>query len=382
MLTSLSHAQWTDVATVREVTIRRWTVEGVDQQTFTDAAVRCYAEIGRAAPLVVVAPGPVAALMYSALLRGQLGGQLSDQLRGQLRDQLDDQLRGQLRGQLRDQLSDQLRDQLDGQLGGQLVGQLSGQLSGQLRGQLRGQLLVGHLDGQQLSGQLRGQLRDQLSDQLDGQHWSGWRHAWVTHWLHINTIQGIKPAPATLTDTLAAYRTFTVPAFTIPLEGVVIALGPHLELNRNARGDLHCSTGPAWSWPDGTTIYALNGVRVPAWVVESPDATRVISDLDNAEQRRVAFDHIGWDKAISELNLTPVDIHSDPKMGRLYRLPAQLSGDDVAGLLVCENASPSVDGSTRIYGLPVPHGPRTVIEAQAALARLTPEQFLTLDGAS
>jgi len=39
-------------------------------------------------------------------------------------------------------------------------------------------------------------------------------------------------------------------------------------LRRNDRGQLHCVSGPAMAYPDGFSIYALNGVRVPEELAE------------------------------------------------------------------------------------------------------------------
>ena len=427
---SLTPEQWAEVHQHRDQVIERCLNQPLDHNKIGQSIGACYEAVGEKPPLAIVwAPGPVAALAWSAILRAegekpearQLGDQLRDQLRdqlwGQLRDQLWDQLGGQLRGQLWDQLRDQLRDQLQnqlrGQLGDQLWDQLRGQLGdqlgdqlrdqlgdqlrdqlwGQLWGQLRGQLggqLWGQLRGQlwdQLGGQLRGQLwdqlRGQLRDQLNGAIASGW---WLTDyefWLHIAQISGITPPDEATLSLARQAADMLTPTMIIPLRGVCIAVDQHTALHRDNRNRLHCTDGAAWAWADGTQIYALDGIRVPEWVVRRPDPKRIISDeLPNTEQRRVAMAHYGWDRAVDDLNLKIIEASDNPVWGTLYALPETLVERGQATLLVCQNASPDRDGTVRTYGLLASSEARTVVAAQASLAQLSESEWLTLEGAS
>ena len=275
------------------------------------------------------------------------------QLRGQLRGQLDDQLGGQLGGQLRDQLD----DQLDGQLGDQLRGQLG--------------------------DQLRGQLRDVCAQAT---HWGLWRISWLTHWLHINTLPGVEPAAGELVATMHAYRTFCVPTFTIPLEGVVIALGPHISCTFDPDRRLHNSTGPAWEWPGGETIHAWHSTRVPGWVIESPTVEKIGAEK-NTEIRRCAIESFGWPEYLDSLNLTPVSVEADPgNPGHelaLYDAPdaRDLFGGDVR-LLVMRNASRDRDGSRRTFAETVPATCATAVDAAAWQFNVNPDTYRTLQRAT
>ena len=167
----------------------------------------------------------------------------------------------------------------------------------------------------------------------------------------------------------------------IPLRGACILVERHEHLHRDSRGRLHSTTGPAWSWPDGTAVYALDGIRVPAWVIDNPSPARILAELPNTEQRRVAFAHYGWDRAVNDLALDVIDTADDPTWGTLYRLPDEISGGQ-ATLLVAQNASPDRDGTVRTYGLLAAAKCRTVVAAQASLAQLSEAEWLALDGAS
>lgn len=63
----------------------------------------------------------------------------------------------------------------------------------------------------------------------------------------------------------------------------------HNVCNLNARGRIHCDDGPAIAYPDGWSIYALDGMRVPEQVVMRPAEITVqqIHSEKNAEVRRV-----------------------------------------------------------------------------------------------
>ena len=157
----------------------------------------------------------------------------------------------------------------------------------------------------------------------------------------------------------------------------------HTSIKRDNQGRLHSTTGPAISWGDEFAIYAIDGIRVPEWVVTAPDPARIISDeLPNTEQRRVAMAHYGWDRAVHDLNLEIIEASDNPVWGTLYALPETLVERGRATLLVCQNASPDRDGTVRTYGLLASGDARTVVAAQASLARLSEAEWLTLEGAS
>ena len=340
-ITELPPEEWARVDQARQAALTEVLVTGISRDDFTAAAATCYAAIGHPAPLVLVAPSPLIALAWSAMLRSG-------------------QLHGQLYGQLHDQLGGQLRGQLGGQLGDQLYGQLGDQLYGQLYGQ--------------------------LDDQLRGVHWSGWRQAWLSHWLHVNTLPGITPAPPGLAATMVAYRTFCVPAFTIPLTGVVIGLGPHLECKFDATRRLHNQDGPAWSWPDGGAVWAWHGTRVPEWVIADPTVGKIAAET-NTEIRRCAIENLGWATYLEHLGVAPVSVEPDPGNPgfdlSLYDVPdaRELFGGDVR-LLVMHNASRDRDGTRRTFAETVPATCGTAIEAAAWQFDIDPDIYRAIQRAT
>lgn len=108
----------------------------------------------------------------------------------------------------------------------------------------------------------------------------------------------------------------------------------------------HSDTGPFCRWRDGSALYAVHGVRVPAWVVEHPDRLNVdtIHAETNTEIQRVMIERFGWDAYADACGAEIID--HDERYGTLMRGPA--------GLFVrVINRSPEPDGSFRQYILPV-----------------------------
>lgn len=85
-----------------------------------------------------------------------------------------------------------------------------------------------------------------------------------------------------------------------------------MELDDNL--ELHNQTGPALSYPDGWSVYALNGVRVPQWLVETPAEQIDAHELfrtENAEVRREIVRKVGIERVCRDLGAKVVDRDGD-----------------------------------------------------------------------
>ena len=75
-------------------------------------------------------------------------------------------------------------------------------------------------------------------------------------------------------------------------------------------GRIHSEAGPAIAYPDGFAIYALNGVRVPDWLVDTRqadlDPARLMK-IDNAEVRREFVRKVGAERIVQALSPGAVD---------------------------------------------------------------------------
>ena len=121
----------------------------------------------------------------------------------------------------------------------------------------------------------------------------------------------------------------------------------------------HCDTGPFCRWRDGTALYSVHGVRVPAWLIERPgDLTAAKIDAEtNAEVRRIMLDRFGAARWLTESGAKVVDEApaDHPLLGlRTARLLRRDVQDDEPILLVdLLNSTPEPDGSTKRYQIRV-----------------------------
>lgn len=77
---------------------------------------------------------------------------------------------------------------------------------------------------------------------------------------------------------------------------------------------LHNEKGPAVRYEDDFRVYALNGVRVPKWLVETPwnkiDAAE-FAKIDNAEVRREFVRKVGIERITTQLGAIVIDKEGD-----------------------------------------------------------------------
>jgi len=118
-------------------------------------------------------------------------------------------------------------------------------------------------------------------------------------------------------------------------------------------GAVHCDSGPAVTWPDGTELYAFNGHRVPSWIIMEPDkiTPKKIMSEQNAETRRVMITLFGFERLIKDLDAIVVDVDINPEIGTLYKF-WDIDGVQVA-FVVVRNGTQEPDGSYRTFALRV-----------------------------
>ena len=128
----------------------------------------------------------------------------------------------------------------------------------------------------------------------------------------------------------------------------------------------HNETGPFCKWRDGSALYCHNGVRVPAYVIESPQ-TITVEDIEqetNAEVRRVKITKYGQEKFI--LDSKSDVVHTDD-FGTLYK--KSMSNDEPMMMVKVVNSTPEPDGSFKDYFIRVdPNAYGGLQTARAAVA--------------
>jgi len=100
----------------------------------------------------------------------------------------------------------------------------------------------------------------------------------------------------------------------LPFDEAAIISEKPVEIHMNSTQVLHNEKGPAIRYSDGFCVWALNGIRVPQNIVETPwdklDPQLVVKET-NAEIRREIVRKIGIERVISGLNAKVIDKEGD-----------------------------------------------------------------------
>jgi hypothetical protein len=149
----------------------------------------------------------------------------------------------------------------------------------------------------------------------------------------------------------------------------------HAFLRRDGDGRLHGERGPAVVWPDGFAVHAWHGVRVPAHVIDHPEALdpHAVVVEPNVEVRRVMIELLGLERLIRGLRLEPI---AGDDAGRLWRIDQP--PDEPIVLVEVENATTEPGGGRKRYFLRVPPGLATAREAVAWTFDLPAEDYVPL----
>lgn len=161
------------------------------------------------------------------------------------------------------------------------------------------------------------------------------------------------------------------------LRGEAILIDRPEYLATGPEGVLHNDSGPAVVWRDGNKDYALEGFRVPDYVVMDPSKITIedIQGLGNkVEARRIWINRMGIRRFLAECKATTIDMDGGlPGPGGAPR--ALLEDCFGARWMYC------TDGSTnRLYFLSVPPTAATCSEAHTAISGLDNEQRIIAEG--
>jgi hypothetical protein len=283
-----------------------------------------------------------------------------------------DAVDGAVRGAVRDAVRDAVGGAVRGAVGGAVRDAVDGAVDGAVRGAVFRKAIADV-------------LRAGWYRRFGGQHWSGWM-AWRL-WFRDH---GGLELDDDLWDRAQAYADANVAGywwawgdFAMVAERPTVLNVEQFAPTGWGSHRLHCETGPAVAWADGTAVYAWHGTRVPADLIEGAgwDTTRILQER-NAEVRRCAIERAGWDRFVREAGLAQVgptvaDPGNPGQELALYDVPERIYGDADVRVLLCTNGTVERDGSRHRFGLTVPAEIEDPIAAAAWGYGLTPELYAT-----
>jgi len=267
-----------------------------------------------------------------------LGENLEQNLRQNLRQNLEQNLRQNLWQNLRQNLEQNLRQNLRQNLGENLWQNLGENLEQNLRQNLRQNL------GENLEQNLRQNLRQNLGEKLwllGNIYWGNSDIFWLSFYLFPQKFLGI------------AYTDFQSLSLNV-FDELVRKIGwiwyfkdicfisdkPVLINKKDMR--LHSETGPALSFKDGYSLWCLNGINVPRWLVETKaediDPELAIKEK-NVDVQREIIRKIGAERMLKKLNAKALDVYKDDKTGLSYTLYRMNIGNIDRKYLHFEHAS-------------------------------------------
>ena len=139
---------------------------------------------------------------------------------------------------------------------------------------------------------------------------------------------------------------------------------------------LHNEKGAAIFYADGFSIYSLNGVKVPQWLVETPaekiDPTLALKET-NADIQREIIRKIGAERMLKKCNAKIIDDWIDSNTGYNYKLMEMAIGQNIRRkYLYYEHAS--MKGI--FYAKPVPPETKKAIHGRAYIVSLVEREEL------
>jgi len=147
----------------------------------------------------------------------------------------------------------------------------------------------------------------------------------------------------------------------VPCEKMCFISDRHNFLSLDEQGLLHQESGPAVTYPDGWSVYAWHGQRLPEYVIENPEkisAYRIDSHGDDAV-RRIMIEKYGL-KYWLELG---AQVRHEDETGVLYHLERTDGRSET--VVKVTNSTPEPDGRFKDYVLRVPPDVMTARDAVA-----------------
>jgi len=227
---------------------------------------------------------------------------------------------------------------------------------------------VGDSVGASVWNSVRDSARDSVWAACYGQHDA----PWLGFYEYFRDVCGLKLQTEKIAGLIQIARSA---GWFWPYEKMCIVCERTSVVKQDSENRIHCEDGPAIAYPDGWSIYAIHGVRVPEYVVMRPHEITVndIQQEQNAEIRRIKIDRYGQSRYLMDSGAKLV--HEDD-WGQLYK--TELDNDEPLVMVKVVNSTPEPDGSYKDYFIRVPPTCRTALEAVAWTFGKEPSEYKTL----
>lgn len=143
-------------------------------------------------------------------------------------------------------------------------------------------------------------------------------------------------------------------------EGSVLLFDRPLHMGFDPSNLLSSTNGPAFEPDCGESIYAVNGVILPA-PKRTPNWRQLSVEITNPQQRAAVIEYMGWERFFSMVpRSAKTKLDTDSHFGELYEV---WCGRQEFTLLVVVNSTPEPDGSRKKFVIPVDHNCRPLPNA-------------------
>ena len=173
---------------------------------------------------------------------------------------------------------------------------------------------------------------------------------------------------------------------TYPYENIIFAVAPPVTIIRNQQGRLHCPTGPAVRFKDGSSYYYINGRNIPEWIIENPEKItrdRFLAER-NSDIKGAIYEVLGQQGMFELLGAEEIDsrtiVHQNGELEevKLYKTKETFPEFDNAPLAWVGMVCPST-GTNYLQGVEPHH--TSALDAIASLSIFSPEEYSFTDRA-
>jgi hypothetical protein len=364
-------------------------IESSDHMCAERAIYRMYESAGLVRPKKIVWCGsPLSQGLTRSICESEVGDSVRDSVRASVRasvwdsvrdsvgdsvrasvwDSVGDSVRDSVRASVWDSVRASVRDSVRDSVGASVGDSVRASVGDSVRASVWDSV------GDSVRDSVGDSVRDSVGASVGASVWdSGYgQHdaSWLAFYEYFRKVLGLRVETEKL---VGHFEQAKSAGWYLPHQHICWVSERHNILQLDARGRLHSETGPAVGYPDGWSVYAWHGIRVPARVIEERAQITVKEILTekNTEVRRVMRNLYGDASFMVDAGAKEID-HSKKHKATLLAL--QLPGDPVE-IRMMRLTCPST-GS--VYFERVPPDVKSAIEGLSWRFNVSPSEYKPL----